>query len=339
MQPATPIALIVAACSMTLMSPQSIASKGTEPEIIQHDQTRADLHSALSIALDDERKAKWFYHAVLNKFGNRNPFANIVNAEARHESALLAQFKRLDLVVPKDRWESHEFQVPETFQETCDLSVVAEIENVAIYDRIDSMVTDEEVLAVFARLRWASQERHLRAFTRHSSGWKPIDQSDLTEPQSTQLARAKAAQQAFFGELITELTGALQDGGPSLAIEVCSARAPEIANQINQEHHLTIGRTSDQLRNPTNTAPVWSRMLTDPSPDQPNLMTNTTGDLAVLSPIKLSAACLQCHGSDSDITVETQTALDNLYPNDQATGYKPDDLRGWFWIQVPTTTQ
>lgn len=335
MHTTSPIALLAITLAWTPLALQSSDTQTREPEIIQHDQARVDLQSALSIALDDERKAKWFYRAVIAKFGDRNPFANIVNAEARHESALLAQFDRLDLPVPEDRWESYEYQVPSTFQETCDLAVVAEIENVAVYDRIESMTSDEEVLAVFARLRWASQERHLRAFTRHSSGWKPIESSALTEPQSAQFDRAKAAQQAFFGALISELTDALQDGGPPHAIQVCSTRAPAIANQVSQDHHLTIARTSDKLRNPTNTPPLWSRMLTGPSPDHPNLMTNTAGTLAVLSPIKLSETCLQCHGSESDITPETQAALRRLYPDDRATGYSAKELRGWFTIEVP----
>ncbi len=330
-----PIALFAITLAWTPLALHRSADLMLEPEIIQHDQARADLQSALAIALDDERKAKWFYHAVLNKFGKRNPFINIVNAEARHESALLQQFERLELAIPKDRRESHEFQIPETFQETCDLSVVAEIENVAIYDRIDSMVTDEEVLAVFARLRWASQERHLRAFTRHSSGWEPIESSDLTKPQSEQFDRARAAQQAFFGALISELTQALHEGGPPNAIQVCSTRAPAIAHQISREHHLTIARTSDKLRNPSNTPPIWSRMLTDPSPDHPNLMTNTAGTLAVLSPIKLNESCLQCHGSETDITPETRASLNRLYPDDRATGYSAKELRGWFTIEVP----
>ncbi len=334
MNRSTIAALMMTAITFTSLSATTFrASPPTE--VIQHDQAKTDLKAALDTALDDERKAKAFYKAVMSKFGERRPFSNIVHAEQRHEDALLEQYDRLDLQVPEDRWTDHTFEIPDSFQETADMSIVAEIENVAIYDRIDSMVSDEQVLAVFNNLRRASQERHLRAFTRHGSGWHTTTQAQLNTTQKTQLDRATKAQQAFFGALIQELTKALHEGGPTQAIAVCSTKAPEIAQAISSEHSLQIGRTSDKLRNPTNTKPLWARMFTEPDPKARNLMINNAGDLAVLSPITLSETCLQCHGSESQITPQTRATLNTLYPNDQAIGYQPGDLRGWFTIKVP----
>jgi rubrerythrin len=334
MNRSTTAALIITAITFTSLS--ATTYQDTPPtQVIQHDQAKTDLKIALDTALNDERKAKAFYKAVMSKFGERRPFSNIVHAEQRHENALLAQYERLNLPVPEDRWETHTFEVPDSFQETADASIVAEIENVAIYDRIDSMVTDEQVLAVFKNLRWASQERHLRAFTRHGSGWHTITQAQLNTNQQTQLDRATKAQQAFFGALIQELTTALNEGGPTQAIAVCSTRAPEIASTISDEHDLQIGRTSDKLRNPNNTKPLWARMISEPNPNERLLMTNTAGNLAVLSPIKLSETCLQCHGSETDIAPKTRASLQKIYPNDQATGYQSGDHRGWFVIEVP----
>jgi rubrerythrin len=310
--------------------------KDTAPtKVIQHDQAEVDLKIALDTALDDERKAKAFYKAVMEKFGERRPFSNIIQAEQRHANALIAQYERLNIQVPEDRWENHTFEIPDSFQETADMSIVAEIENVAIYDRIESMVSDEQVLAVFENLRWASQERHLRAFTRHGSGWRSTTQPELTTKQQSQLDRASEAQQAFFVALFAELSSALSESGPSHAIQVCSERAPEIAAQVSEDHQLSIGRTSSKLRNPDNAPPLWARMITEPNPNKPNIMTNNAGDLAVLSPIQLAPTCLQCHGTETDITPQTRATLNKLYPNDQATGYKAGDLRGWFVIEVP----
>lgn len=324
-------ASILALTTLTAMGPKD----STPTNVIQHDQAKVDLKVALDTALDDERKAKAFYKAVMEKFGERRPFSNIIQAEQRHANALIAQYERLNLPVPEDRWKDHTFEVPDSFQETADMSIVAEIENVAVYDRIESMVSDEQVLAVFDNLRWASQERHLRAFTRHGSGWRSIPQPELNTTQLSQFDRASEAQQAFFGALFAELSAALNESGPSHAIQICSERAPEIAEQISEEHQLTIARTSSKLRNPDNAPPLWARMITEPNPNEPNIMTNNAGDLAVLSPIQLAPTCLQCHGSESDITPQTRATLNKLYPHDQATGYKAGDLRGWFVIDVP----
>jgi hypothetical protein len=39
---------------------------------------------------------------------------------------------------------------------------------VALYDRLMKTVKEPDLLEVFERLRWASQERHLPAFRRHA---------------------------------------------------------------------------------------------------------------------------------------------------------------------------
>ena len=41
--------------------------------------------------------------------------------------------------------------------------------------------------------------------------------------------------------------------------------------------------------------------------------------------------CMTCHGSN--IAPELVKKIDELYPNDQARGYSPGDIRGAFTIQ------
>ncbi len=149
-----------------VVSPAAVGPRTLVPE---------PLVEALAEALDDERHAIAFYEAVMATYGVRRPFANIVNAERRHEQALLAQYRRLGLEVPPNRRRADEIEVPSSFREACRLSAEAEVRNVAIYDRIiavaaDPTSGDPEVARVFERLRWASQERHLPAFRRCSGG-------------------------------------------------------------------------------------------------------------------------------------------------------------------------
>jgi cytochrome c553 len=54
-----------------------------------------------------------------------------------------------------------------------------------------------------------------------------------------------------------------------------------------------------------------------------------------LLPIRLVALCATCHGDATTIPAPVQERLAALYPQDQATGFRDGDLRGWFWVEVP----
>ena len=52
-----------------------------------------------------------------------------------------------------------------------------------------------------------------------------------------------------------------------------------------------------------------------------------------MKPIIFQAPCLGCHGDIENISADVKTILNNKYPNDKATGYQMDDLRGAVSIQ------
>ncbi|MCA9256769.1 MAG: DUF3365 domain-containing protein [Phycisphaerales bacterium] len=293
------------------------------------------LKEALDTALDDERHAAAFYAAVMEKHGERRPFSNIIHAEHRHEAMLLAQYERLGLTPPKDEWKDRRLDVPDTFAEACDASIVAEIRNGRIYDRLLAETKDEEVRDTFERLQWASLERHLRAFRRHGSGWTEVTKEDLSSGQKAKLQKAEEARNAMFGELLGELMKTLQKSGPAGAIDVCSKRAPEIADAAGKKHGVRIGRTSWKLRNPKNEPPVWAALLVDERPNKERYMVDDNGRFGALMPIRVAGTCLKCHGGDSDLAPGVKDQLNKLYKDDQATGFKDGDLRGWFWVEAP----
>ena len=289
----------------------------------------------LDQAIDDERHAIAFYAAVMSKHENRRPFANIIHAERRHESALLLEYERLGLTPPANQWTEHTFDVPSTFAEACDVSVVAEIRNVKMYDALIASTEEQHVRSVFERLRWASQERHLPAFRKHSNNWEPVVHARLNDQQKKQVDRADQARGEMFGQLFRELSSALEAGDPATAIEVCAGKAPVIADSTGRKRGVRIGRTSWKLRNTKNTIPVWAELAVDDRPEQPRYFADRNGRVGTLTPIPLAAGCLQCHGSSEQIAPATQSAIRRLYPDDQATGFAEGDLRGWFWVEVP----
>jgi hypothetical protein len=47
-----------------------------------------------------------------------------------------------------------------------------------------------------------------------------------------------------------------------------------------------------------------------------------------LKPIITQAPCLSCHGPAESISPEVKSIIDTNYPEDKATGYQINDLRG-----------
>lgn len=138
------------------------------PGLVQSAQTpdSATLE-ALKATLEDERRAEAFYQAVLTAHPGERPFVNVIEAEGRHQEALVRQFERLGLEVPVNPWIKEPMVFKGSLAAALEQAVQAEVANVALYERWMKVVKDPELRAIFERLRWASQERHLPAFRRH----------------------------------------------------------------------------------------------------------------------------------------------------------------------------
>lgn len=121
--------------------------------------------AALEAALDDEYQAFSTYDQVTADFGDVLPFINIRDAEARHIQALLNVFDRYHLPAPRNPWPG-KVKRYQRLRDACADAVQAEIANATLYDRLMASTKRPDLLAVFANLREASQERHLPAFRR-----------------------------------------------------------------------------------------------------------------------------------------------------------------------------
>ncbi|MBB4285312.1 ferritin-like domain-containing protein [Roseospira goensis] len=126
---------------------------------------RNTLRAALEDALDDEYRAEAVYEAAIAAFGPVRPFVQIVEAERRHVDALLQLFERYGFEPPPNRWRGR-VDRPTDMRDACQAAARAEQDSAALYDRLIASVTEDDVRAVFARLRDASQVRHLPAFER-----------------------------------------------------------------------------------------------------------------------------------------------------------------------------
>ncbi len=130
----------------------------------------SDLRDRLIEALDDERKAIATYQGVIARFGPVRPFVNIVEAERRHAAALIVLFERYHLPVPENAWHGALIEIPNNLQEACRRGVEAEVQNIAMYDRLLDATPEPDVRRVLLNLQSASRDRHLPAFQRCFGG-------------------------------------------------------------------------------------------------------------------------------------------------------------------------
>jgi len=126
--------------------------------------------NALIAALQDERRAQATYQAVLGKFTNARPFANVIEAERQHEAFLLPLFAKYGVTIPRNEFDPSKVEVPASLVEACKVGVSAENENIALYDGFMQFVKEADIKEVFTRLQSASRDNHLPAFTRCSEG-------------------------------------------------------------------------------------------------------------------------------------------------------------------------
>lgn len=112
---------------------------------------------------DGEYAALASYQAVLDEYGDVEPYATIMEAEARHADALGRQLERLGVEVPENPYLG-DIPAPADLQTAAEAWAEGEILNVELYDQLIADAESEQVIKVFNNLRSASLDSHLPAF-------------------------------------------------------------------------------------------------------------------------------------------------------------------------------
>lgn len=148
----------------------------------------------------------------------------------------------------------------------------------------------------------------------------------------------------FAGELKGELEAGMKSGGPVAAIGACNAKAPEVAERAAKRSGWEVGRTSHKTRNPANAPDAFeqkvlanflARLANGEKPDSlvhaEVVEQNGRKLFRMIKAIPTAEVCIGCHGG-SEVTPEVEAKLKELYPDDQARGFKPGDIRGVFTL-------
>jgi hypothetical protein len=168
---------------------------------------------------------------------------------------------------------------------------------------------------------------------------RPVDLTTASAATAAAAARADQAIQELQTTLVGRLSGALASGGPAAAVQVCRDEAQALTSTIGTKHNLAIGRTSHKIRNPGNAPRSWAaatvaghagRKVADARP----VVLDLGGRVGVLRPIGTLDFCVTCHGPRETVDAAIGAVLKSAYPQDQAVGFAPGDLRGWIWAEV-----
>lgn len=132
---------------------QQLGSNLSEEEIIL----------AALMGPDGEYAALASYQAVLDEFGQVEPYATILEAESRHANALIRQLERLGVEVPENPYLGF-IEAPADLQTAAEAWAEGEILNVALYDYLLTQTDNSQLTKVLNNLRSASLNSHLPAF-------------------------------------------------------------------------------------------------------------------------------------------------------------------------------
>lgn len=142
---------------------------------------------------------------------------------------------------------------------------------------------------------------------------------------------AMEAQQLLGQNLMREI----QNRGTLEAVAICNLQAIPLTESVAGKFNASVQRVSDRNRNPANAAnseetaliEIFKREIEAGEDPQPVLKTH--GDsVQFYYPLITNSLCLQCHGKQEDMDFAVKEKILELYPQDRATGYSENEIRG-----------
>ena len=165
--------------------------------------------------------------------------------------------------------------------------------------------------------------------------------SESDEVSELKIDQALTAKGDSIATLATQILGgklksAMAEGGVPHALEFCSANALTITDSISRLGDFEISRVALKNRNPKNSLnqqelEIFEKVNAHTNGESVSgTLIKDSEDMIYYKPIFVKGLCLACHGSKEQIGEENLKIITDLYPNDKATGYEINDLRG-FW--------
>lgn len=151
---------------------------------------------------------------------------------------------------------------------------------------------------------------------------------------------------AAFNTLSSNLKQAMGEGGIEYALEFCNVEAMPLTDSLSANYRVELRRASHKPRNPANRADSLEMKTID----QYLRQIKENGELKPVvyvrdkiisyhAPIRINnQLCLNCHGNrGTDVAESDFETIQELYPEDEATGFEMGQLRGIWSIDFSKT--
>jgi len=142
----------------------------------------SDVQEALLETLtgpEGEYAAYASYAAVIEKYGDVEPYLHIMEAEGRHITALQRQLDKYGVAYPAENPYLGQIEAPESLLEAAQAWAEGEIANVEMYEQLLAVVEEySDITRVFLNLQRASQEAHLPAFESAAENGGTLDSGE-----------------------------------------------------------------------------------------------------------------------------------------------------------------
>jgi hypothetical protein len=167
-----------------------------------------------------------------------------------------------------------------------------------------------------------------------------------TADRESALLKGREAAGMLSDTLRVRLAQAVKDSGADGAISVCAWQARALADEAGQRLGVKARRVSLSPRNPLNAPDGFERetlvrlaeMAKEGGLPEEVFEERREGGLKVyryVRPVLAGPLCLSCHGPLDSMRPEVRRALESRYPDDKATGYGINELRGAVSVIIP----
>lgn len=170
----------------------------------------------------------------------------------------------------------------------------------------------------------------------------PMGQAVAVDTEQ-QTEKSRAAVKMLGGELKATLQTSMKTAGPVESIAVCNVDAPLISRKVTKEKGMSVARTSLKYRNSDNKPDAWESSVLvqfqqrkEKGESVKNMeyseLVEHNGEnvYRYMKAIHTGDVCLACHGSN--IAPPIANKINELYPDDKATGFSRGDIRGAFTV-------
>lgn len=162
--------------------------------------------------------------------------------------------------------------------------------------------------------------------------------NESVDADSTSIGKGKKIAMATQMLLGSNLKAQMQENGPIAALDFCNLNAIKLTNEKAKEFETFIQRVSNKPRNQDNTASEFETalikeyelQLAEGETLKPTEVEEEDTKW-FYAPIITNQICIKCHGEPSG---DLKNEITKRYPEDKATGYSENQIRGLWKIKV-----